>query len=102
MGPFAAGQIVVLPFPFSDLTARKYRPALLLAAVGRGDWIVCQITSNAYGDRRAVALRDEDFSGCGLDMMSYAVATWQEEARAEGLIEEARAETQRRKVKKEH
>lgn len=46
MGTFAAGQVVILPFPFSELTARKYRPALLLAAVGKGDWIVCQITRN--------------------------------------------------------
>jgi hypothetical protein len=53
MGAFAAGQVVILPFPFSDLTERKYRPALVLAAAGRGDWILCHITSNAYGDRRA-------------------------------------------------
>ena len=39
MGTFAAGQVVILPFSFSDLTARKYQPALLLAAVGKGDWI---------------------------------------------------------------
>ena len=71
MGTFAAGQIVILPFPFSDLTARKYRPALLLAAVGKGDWIVCQITSNAYGDQHAVALRDKDFSAGGLRRESF-------------------------------
>lgn len=71
MGTFAAGQIVILPFPFSDLTARKYRPALLLAAVGKGDWIVCQITSNAYGDQRAITLLDKNFSEGGLRLESY-------------------------------
>ncbi len=71
MGAFAAGQIVILPFPFSDLPTRKYRPALLLAAVGKGDWIVCQITSNAYGDQRAIALRDNNFSEGGLRLESY-------------------------------
>ena len=71
MGTFAAGQVVVLPFPFSDLTERKYRPALLLAAAGRDDWIVCQITSNAYSDRRAVVLRDEDFFDGGLRRESF-------------------------------
>jgi len=48
MGAFAAGQVVVLPFPFSDLTRNKFRPALLLADARRGDWIACQITSNAF------------------------------------------------------
>ena len=58
MGPFAAGQVIVVPFPFSDLSGRKHRPALLLAAVERSDWIACQITSVPYGDPRAIALVD--------------------------------------------
>lgn len=45
MGTLAAGQIAVLPFPFSDLSQKKLRPALLLADAGRGDWIACQITT---------------------------------------------------------
>ena len=49
--------VVVLPFPFSDLSRNKYRPALVLADAGRGDWIACQITSNPYSDPRALALR---------------------------------------------
>ncbi len=72
MGAFAAGQVVVLPFPFSDLTRNKFRPALLLAAVGRGDWIACQITSNAFADARAITLGDVDFSSGGLQRRSYA------------------------------
>ena len=31
MGTLKAGQVVVLPFPFSDLSQQKLRPALLLA-----------------------------------------------------------------------
>lgn len=72
MGAFAAGQVVVLPFPFSDLTRNKYRPALLLADVGRGDWIACQITSNAYADSRAVTIGEGDFVSGGLQRPSYA------------------------------
>ena len=45
MGTFAAGEVVLLPFPFSDLTGNKLRPALLLANVDRGDWIACQINA---------------------------------------------------------
>jgi hypothetical protein len=31
MGAFARGQVITLPFPYSDLSAQKLRPALLLA-----------------------------------------------------------------------
>ena len=36
MGSFAAGQVVVVRFPFSDLSASKLRPAVVLADAGRG------------------------------------------------------------------
>lgn len=72
MGAFAAGQIVILPFPFSDLSQSKFRPALLLADAGRGDWIACQITSNPYADTHAIALTEADFSMGGLQLLSYA------------------------------
>ena len=42
MGPLAAGQVVIVHFPFSDLSASKLRPAVVLAEAGRGDWILCQ------------------------------------------------------------
>jgi hypothetical protein len=38
MGIFAAGQVVIVHFPFSDLSQSKLRPALVLADAGRGDW----------------------------------------------------------------
>ncbi|MDP3584564.1 MAG: type II toxin-antitoxin system PemK/MazF family toxin [Thiobacillus sp.] len=72
MGAFAAGQVVLLPFPFSDLTRSKLRPALLLADAGRDDWIACQITSNPYADPRAILLASEDFTSGGLQRASYA------------------------------
>jgi len=71
MGPFAAGQIALLPFPFSDLTRSKLRPALLLAPVGRGDWIACQITSNPYADRHAITLENDAFAEGGLHRASF-------------------------------
>lgn len=36
----SAGSIVLLPFPFSDLSQSKIRPAMVLADAGRGDWIL--------------------------------------------------------------
>ena len=70
MGTLAAGQVVVLPFPFSDLSQKKLRPALLLADAGRGDWIACQITSNPYADTCAITLTESEFSEGGLQRIS--------------------------------
>jgi mRNA interferase MazF len=72
MGAFAAGQVVLVHFPFSDLTASKLWPAVVLADAGRGDSILCQITSNAYGDGRAVPLDTDDFASGSLRRASYA------------------------------
>jgi mRNA interferase MazF len=43
---------VLVLFPFSDLSQAKLRPAVTLANSGRGDWILCQVTGNPYGNRR--------------------------------------------------
>jgi len=53
--------VVLIPFPFSDLSRAKLRPAVVLADAGRGDWILAQVTSKPYGDPRALPLRDIDF-----------------------------------------
>ena len=64
--------VVLVPFPFSDLSAQKLRPALVMADAGRGDWLLCQITSKPYGDAHAVELVDADFESGGLKLVSYA------------------------------
>lgn len=71
MGPFAAGQVALLPFPFSDLSRNKLRPALLLAPAGREDWVVRQITSNPFGDTRSITLTPSDFLSGSLRPVSY-------------------------------
>lgn len=68
----SAGSVVLIPFPFSDLTQSKRRPAVVLAAAERGDWILCQVTSNPYRDARAVELTSADFTRGGLRVVSYA------------------------------
>ena len=71
MGAFAAGKIVIVRFPFSDLTASKLRPAVVLADAGRGDWVLCQITSKSYGDSRSILLTSTDFASGSLQVSSY-------------------------------
>jgi mRNA interferase MazF len=44
MGTPSVGDVVIIPFPYSDLSQSKRRPALVLAGVGRGDFLLCQIT----------------------------------------------------------
>ena len=72
MGIFAAGQIIIVHFPFSDLTASKLRPAVVLAEAGHGDWVLCQITSKSYADPRAIQLDASDFAHGSLRQTSYA------------------------------
>lgn len=72
MGAPSAGEVVLVPFPFSDLSQTKIRPALCLADAGRGDWVLCQITSNPFGDPSAVPLDAPDFSAGGLLTTSVA------------------------------
>lgn len=72
MGISAIGQVVLVPFPFSDLSRTKMRPAVVLAEAGRDDWILCQVTSNPYGDERAVTLTEKDFQSGSLRVTSYA------------------------------
>lgn len=72
MVPSSAGAVVMVPFPFSDLSRTKLRPAVVLANAGRGDWVLCQITSNPYADLRAVQLGSADFAIGSLQVTSYA------------------------------
>ena len=67
----AAGSVVLVPFPFSDLSQAKLRPAVVLASGNRNDWVLCQVTSKPYGDRRALELCDSDFVAGGLRISSF-------------------------------
>ena len=64
------GDVVVIPFPFSDLAQTKRRPALVLATPDGNDVVLCQITSQAVRDRYAVSLAEADFAQGGLHQSS--------------------------------
>lgn len=71
MGKFVAGDVVVTTFPFSDLSSKKRRPALVLANVEFGDLILCQITSNPYSSKIAITIESTDFALGELPTTSY-------------------------------
>ena len=61
MAKFIKGDVVVIPFPFSDFTQTKRRPALVISALEGDDVILCQITSRTIRDSYAIPLEDKDF-----------------------------------------
>ncbi|HOO57145.1 MAG TPA: type II toxin-antitoxin system PemK/MazF family toxin [bacterium] len=70
MAKFIRGDVVVVPFPFSDLTQAKRRPALIIADLDGDDYILCQITSRNIGDRYAISIEDADFENGALKQSS--------------------------------
>jgi len=66
------GSVVLVPFPFSDLSQAKLRPAVALADAGRGDWILCQVTTSPYSDPHAIELTAAKLARSSLHSRSYA------------------------------
>ena len=71
MGTFARGVVVLVRFPFSDLSHSKLRPALVLADGGRDDYILCQITSQPYNAPQAIQLDTANFAVGSLQRTSF-------------------------------
>ena len=70
MDRFVKGDVVVVPFPFSDLTQAKKRPALVIAGLEGDDLILCQITSQQIADKYAIPVDSEDFESGSLKQRS--------------------------------
>ena len=68
----SAGSVILVSFPFSDLSMSKLRPAVVLAEVSRNDFVLCQVTSNPYTDTGPVELTEESFEKGSLQRTSYA------------------------------
>jgi len=71
MGKFVKGDVVIIPFPFSDLSGNKKRPAFVVADLSGDDVIVCQITSKSKYDTLALSLGTQDFVSGGLPVESF-------------------------------
>lgn len=71
MGKPVIGDVVVLPFPQTDLQAGKRRPALVVADLAGDDVILCQITTQSRGDGYSVPLLAGDFERSRLNVDSF-------------------------------
>jgi mRNA interferase MazF len=71
MAELVKGQVVIIPFPFSDLSGSKRRPAFVVATMPGSDIILWQITSKAKHDSYAVAIENSDFTSGSLPLASY-------------------------------
>ena len=71
MGKPVAGDVVVLPFPQTNLQQGKRRPALVVADLQGDDLILCQITSQAHRDTYSIQIDKGDFVSGQLATLSY-------------------------------
>lgn len=63
---------MVVKFPFSDLSGAKLRPGLVVGKADRGDYILCQLTSQSYNDDGIEIDPSKDVTGGKLRGTSYA------------------------------
>lgn len=71
MGKLTVGSVVLVTFPFSNLKGQKIRPALVLAKVEFGNFILCQITSKPYSSKTSIRIQLSDFSKGKLPVASF-------------------------------
>lgn len=71
MAKFVKGEDVVIPFPFSDLSGSKRRPAMVVADLAGDDILLCQITSQHSTDKYAIPLVSQDFLSGSLPVDSF-------------------------------
>ncbi len=71
MGKPVAGEVVIIPFPQTNLVVGKRRPALVVADLPGDDLILCQITTRARSDQSSIALDAADFERGQLAQPSF-------------------------------
>jgi mRNA interferase MazF len=64
---FQRGDVVLIPFPFTDLSAKRVRPAIVVSVPeyeqNTGNIIVAQVTSRQHSLPTDYALQDWQFAG---------------------------------------
>ncbi|TIH20051.1 hypothetical protein D0S45_01550 [Marinifilum sp. JC120] len=60
MGTLTVGSIVTVPFPYTDLSHAKKRPAIVLAMHGHDDYILCAVTSQNNKHLPRISILEND------------------------------------------
>ena len=71
---YSQGEIVVINFPFTDISGTKKRPALILSndTINQtGDYLLAMITSQAKRDGLSVSISSADFTATPLPLTSF-------------------------------
>jgi len=72
MEKFVKGDVVVFPFPYTDLSNSKKRPCLVLSNEMGDDILLCQITSkNSIKDQYVVELNKSELNNGNLMVDSF-------------------------------
>lgn len=75
MVSFTKGEIVLFPFPYTDLSNRKLRPCLVISNEIGEDIVLCQITSQRIRkDDHCVEIGHDKTLGGSLELDSYVRA----------------------------
>tara|TARA_Y100000310_G_C20398849_1_gene676424 strand:- start:83 stop:415 length:333 start_codon:yes stop_codon:yes gene_type:complete len=71
MERFVKGDVVVLPFPYTNLSSTKKRPVLVIANPKGQNIILAQITTVKRPDEHSILLTKKDFSSGFLKRDSF-------------------------------
>jgi len=75
MERFVKGDVVVLPFPYTNFSNVKKRPAVVIATLRGQNAILAQITTNKRDDEDLVSLTKKDFSSGSLKCDSFIMVS---------------------------
>ena len=70
------GDVVVLEFPYTDLSKTKKRPSLIVANLKGDNLILCQITGQPRPDPDLINLKKEDFQTGTLQRDSFIMPSF--------------------------
>ncbi|HLC86886.1 MAG TPA: type II toxin-antitoxin system PemK/MazF family toxin [Candidatus Nanoarchaeia archaeon] len=73
MEGFVKGDVIILPFPYTDLSTAKKRPALVIATLKGENIILAQITTNKRDDEDLISLGKKDFASGFLKHDSFVM-----------------------------
>ena len=69
------GDVVVLPFPYTDFSEVRKRPAIVIATLRGQNVILAQITTKKRDDEDLINLMKEDFSFGSLKFNSFIMTS---------------------------